>query len=57
MEVAKESIQGPFLFNVFINGIFYLIQEAYICNFADDNSLYSIEDNFNEVKTILKEEL
>ena len=37
-----------------INDIFYFIQEPYIYDFADDNSLYSIEDNFNEVKNILK---
>ena len=30
------------------------IKDAYICNFDDDNSLYSIEDNFKEVKTMLK---
>ena len=42
------------LFNIFINDIFYFIQGAYLCNFADDNSLYSLEDNFKEVKTIWK---
>ena len=42
------------LFSIFINVIFYFIQEIlfYLCNFADDNSLYSLEDNFKEVKTI-----
>ena len=34
--------------------MFYFIQEAYIYNFADNNLLYSIEDNFKETKTILK---
>ena len=52
--VPQGSIPGPILFNNFINDIFYFIQDTYICNFADDNSLYSIEDNFREVKTILK---
>ena len=49
-----ESILGPLLFNFFINDIFYFTQGAYICNFADDNSVYSIEDNFKEVKTMLR---
>ena len=51
--VPQGSILSSFSFNIFINDIFYFIQEAYICNFTDDNSLYSIENIFKEVKTIL----
>ena len=46
--MSQGSILHPLLF------IFYFIQDAYISNFADGNSLYSIEDNFKEVKTMLK---
>ena len=42
----QGSILSPLLFKIFTNDIFYFIQDAYICNFADDHSLYSIDDVF-----------
>ena len=39
---------------IIINDIFYFIQDVYICNFAGDYPLYSIKDNFEEVKIMLK---
>ena len=47
-------IVGPLLFNIIINDFFRFMQNAYIYSFAVDNSLHSIEDNFEEVKAILK---
>ena len=48
------SFLGPLLLNIFINDISYFIKDDYICIFVNDISLCLIEDNFKEVKTVLK---
>ena len=48
--MLQESVLGSLiLFNIITGDIFYFIQEAYGCNVADDNALYSFENNFEEV--------
>ena len=37
--VPQGSILGPLLFNIFLNDLFYFIEECTLYNFADDNSL------------------
>ena len=50
--VPQESILGPLLFNLFINDLFLFIERTNICNFADDNTIYSCQ---NDLKTILED--
>ena len=39
--IPQGSILRLNLFNIFINDIFMIIEQSAICNFADDNTLYS----------------
>ena len=48
--IPQGSILGPPLFNIFINDIFMIIEQSDICNFADDNTLYSCGERLTEIK-------
>ena len=52
--VLQGSILRPLLFSIFLNDISCFINNGNLCNYADDNTLYSIEKSLNMVKENLK---
>ena len=46
--VPQGSILGPILLKLFVNDSMFFIQETKVCNFADDTTIYSCSQNFEE---------
>ena len=55
--VPQGSIDGPLLFNLFINDLVLFLTETMLSNYADDNNLFSIGRDLNKVKDTLAKDL
>ena len=48
---------GLLLLNTFLNDFIYIVEHSDVCNFADDNTIFSCDDTFESVASNLEEDM
>ena len=52
--LPQGSILGLLLFNFFINDLFLFVANSHLSNYPDDNTLYALGYNLEEINNILR---